>query len=111
MNNVVSIKERREVKNKPFLEKLDQEFEQIHKIEEMMDRDVSEMNNESAVFYFKQLFGKLRALEKLDRECVEEYNKAYNKNEKATCEMLDEIVRETIESGEEFINGEDPEKE
>ena len=110
MNNVVSIKERREEKNKPVLEKLDQEFDQIDKIEEMMKKDVNKMNKESSNFYFRQLFKELRTLDKLDRECVEEYNKAYNKNEKATCEMLDEKIREIIESGEEFIDGEDPDK-
>jgi len=111
MDKVISLQEKRDKKTEPFVKKTKETLRQIEKINEMLDRDTSELNEESTTFYFKQLFGELGNLRKIDREYTEEYNKAFNKEKKPLSDELDEMVREAIESGEDAMDGEDPDKE
>ena len=92
MNKVIDIKESREEKRKPFLEKLNKKFDQIDKLNEMLDRDISEMNKESTTFYFKQVFNELDNLREIDKECAKEYTKAFNKEKKPAFEQLVEGI-------------------
>ena len=96
MNKVIDIKESREEKRKPFLEKLNKKFDQIDKLNEMLDRDISEMNKESTTFYFKQVFNELDNLKEIDKECAKEYTKAFNKEKKPAFELLDEGLRDAM---------------